>query len=82
MRLASGHSLPSALTSGYQLAFLVSAGLLATAAVLAAVLLRTRGPADGSGQAPGNGGAAVPEEVSSSPGTRQAPAPADRRAPA
>jgi EmrB/QacA subfamily drug resistance transporter len=39
-RLAAGQSLPEALTSGYHLAFLVAAGLLVTAAVLAAVLLR------------------------------------------
>lgn len=44
--LAAGHTLPAALTSGYHLAFLVSAGLLVLAAVLAAILLRA--PAEGS----------------------------------
>ena len=37
---ASGHSLTSALTSGYQLAFLVGAGCIALGFVLALVLLR------------------------------------------
>jgi MFS family permease len=39
--LADGHSLPSALTSGYQLAFLVGAGCVALGAAVALVTLRT-----------------------------------------
>jgi EmrB/QacA subfamily drug resistance transporter len=43
--LASGHDTASALTSGYHLAFLVAAGLVALAAVVAAVVLRSEAPA-------------------------------------
>ena len=43
--LASGHSTASALTGGYHLAFLVAAGLVALAAVVAAVVLRADAPA-------------------------------------
>ncbi|MFF7155791.1 MFS transporter [Streptomyces sp. NPDC008139] len=39
-RLAAGHSVPAALTSGYHLAFVVAAGLLVLGAAVAAVLLR------------------------------------------
>ncbi|MFJ2632648.1 MFS transporter [Streptomyces sp. NPDC087422] len=39
-KLAAGHSVPAALTSGYHLAFVVAAGLLALGAAVAAVLLR------------------------------------------
>jgi hypothetical protein len=42
---ADGHSLPSALTSGYQLAFLVGAACVALGAVLALLLLRPPAPA-------------------------------------
>jgi hypothetical protein len=38
---ADGHSLPAALTGGYQLAFLVGAACVALGAVLALALLRT-----------------------------------------
>ncbi len=41
--LADGHSLPSALTSGYQLAFLVGAGCVALGAAVALVTLRDAG---------------------------------------
>jgi EmrB/QacA subfamily drug resistance transporter len=41
---ADGHSLTSALTSGYQLAFLVGAGCIAVALVLAFALLRPPAP--------------------------------------
>jgi MFS family permease len=43
--LASGHGTASALTGGYHLAFLVAAGLVALAAVVAAVVLRADAPA-------------------------------------
>ncbi|MDX6596141.1 MAG: hypothetical protein QOE87_28 [Gaiellales bacterium] len=43
--VAHGHSLPSALTSGYQLAFLVGASCVALGAVLAFVMLRVPVPA-------------------------------------
>jgi Na+/melibiose symporter-like transporter len=43
--VAHGHSLPSALTSGYQLAFLVGASCVALGAVLAFVMLRAPVPA-------------------------------------
>jgi EmrB/QacA subfamily drug resistance transporter len=68
--IAAGRSLPEALTGGYHLAFLVAAGLLVAAAVLAAVMLRTPAGADG--------GAAVSGRTS--PGSRPAPDPTDRRA--
>ena len=42
--LADGHSLPSALTSGYQLAFLVGAACVALGAAVALVTLRTPSP--------------------------------------
>ena len=41
---ADGHSLTSALTSGYQLAFLVGAGCIAVALVLAFALCARRAP--------------------------------------
>jgi EmrB/QacA subfamily drug resistance transporter len=41
---ADGHSLPDALTGGYQLAFLVGAACVALGAVLALALLRTQPP--------------------------------------
>jgi MFS family permease len=53
-RLAAGHPLPAALTSGYHLAFLVAAGLLVFAAALAAVLLRPS--AGAASDSAGNGG--------------------------
>jgi MFS family permease len=68
--IAAGRSLPEALTGGYHLAFLVAAGFLVAAAVLAAVMLRTPADADG--------GAAVSGRTS--PGSRPAPDPMDRRA--
>jgi EmrB/QacA subfamily drug resistance transporter len=43
--VADGHSLPSSLTSGYQLAFLVGASCVALGAILAFVMLRTPSPA-------------------------------------
>ncbi len=43
--VADGHPVPSALTSGYQLAFLVGASCVALGAVLAYVMLRTPAPA-------------------------------------
>jgi EmrB/QacA subfamily drug resistance transporter len=43
--LAAGAGDPAALTAGYRLAFAVGAGLLATAFVVALVVLRPRGPA-------------------------------------
>ncbi|MFI0941007.1 DHA2 family efflux MFS transporter permease subunit [Streptomyces sp. NPDC021020] len=90
---AAGHPLRSALTSGYHLAFLVAAGLLAVAAAAAAVLLRapTRAgvlaaagaPADtavpADGVSPTDSGA-EPSGVSSSPGSRRAPERTDRTA--
>ena len=42
--VADGHALPSALTGGYQLAFLVGAACVALGAVLAYVMLRRRRP--------------------------------------
>jgi MFS family permease len=58
-RLAAGDRLPQALTSGYHLAFLTAAGLLAAATALAAVLLRpgatARGTAVDGGDADGGG---------------------------
>lgn len=79
-RLAAGDRLPQALTSGYHLAFLTAAGLLAAATVLAAVLLRTG--AAGRGTAGGGGGRRETSAaaVSSSRGNRRAPAPRERRA--
>jgi MFS family permease len=71
-RLATGHDLPAALTSGYHLAFLVAAGRLGAAALLAAVLLRTP-----SGAGAGGSG---PAPVSASRGSRPAPEPAGRTA--
>jgi EmrB/QacA subfamily drug resistance transporter len=55
-RLAAGHSQPAALTSGYHLAFLVAAGLLAAATAVAAVLLRRRTRAGGRGGPSGPAG--------------------------
>lgn len=91
--LSHGHSQPDALTGGYHLAFLVAAGLLALAALAAAVLLRTPvragGPAAGdagTGAAPGTGESADPaageaeEAVSSSPESHRVPEPRDRTA--
>jgi EmrB/QacA subfamily drug resistance transporter len=77
--VAAGHALPAALTSGYHLAFLVAAGLLAVATASAAVLLRAPvgGGADAQGQVVDG---SATEEVSASPGIRQAPEPTDRRA--
>jgi EmrB/QacA subfamily drug resistance transporter len=43
--VADGHTLPNALTSGYQLAFLVGAACVAVGLVLALVLHRPRAPA-------------------------------------
>ncbi|NJP42964.1 MFS transporter [Streptomyces sp. PRB2-1] len=91
--LSRGHSQPDALTGGYHLAFLVAAGLLALAALAAAVLLRAPvragGPAAGdagTGAAPGPGESAdaaageAEEVVSSSPETHRVPEPRDRTA--
>jgi EmrB/QacA subfamily drug resistance transporter len=47
-----GHALPSALTGGYQLAFLVGAALVGLGAVLAFVLLRTPPPVPASETVP------------------------------
>jgi EmrB/QacA subfamily drug resistance transporter len=69
-RLAAGQSLPEALTSGYHLAFLVAAGLLGAAAVLGAIMLRPQTGTDS--------GAAISGPTS--PGSRPAPEPTDRRA--
>jgi MFS family permease len=49
---ADGHSLASALTSGYQLAFLVGAGCIALGFVLALVLLRPPPPKAAHAAAP------------------------------
>jgi MFS family permease len=49
--LADGHSVPSALTSGYQLAFLVGAACVALGAAVALLMLRT--PARAAAAAPG-----------------------------
>ena len=49
--LADGHSLPSALTSGYQLAFLFGASCVALGAVLGYVMLRAPAPAMAPGPA-------------------------------
>jgi sugar phosphate permease len=81
-RLAAGRSQAAALTSGYHLAFVVAAALLGAATVLAAVLLRRP---QGRGATPGASGTngatdAAGGAVSASPGTRPAPAPADRTA--
>lgn len=82
---AAGHALPDALTSGYHLAFLVAAGLLAVATATAAVLLRTpvrpRVPVAGPAvEGPAAGEPGQEEPVSSSPGNRPAPEPRDRTA--
>ncbi|MFC4034120.1 MFS transporter [Streptomyces polygonati] len=69
-RIAAGQPLTEALTSGYHLAFLVAAGLLAAAALLAAVMLRTPGGPDGG----------TPVSGPTSRGSRPAPGPTDRRA--
>lgn len=50
---AAGAALPAALSGGYQLAFALGAGFAALAAVLGAVLLRTRLQPDPGAQAPG-----------------------------
>ena len=50
--VAGGHSLPSALTSGYQLAFLVGAACVALGLLLALVLLRPPPPVPAASQAP------------------------------
>jgi EmrB/QacA subfamily drug resistance transporter len=49
---ADGHSLPAALTGGYQLAFLVGAACVALGAVLALALLRTPPPPPAPGTEP------------------------------
>jgi EmrB/QacA subfamily drug resistance transporter len=49
---ADGHSLPSALTSGYQLAFLVGASCVALGAILAFFMLRAPAPAPAQASAP------------------------------
>ncbi|MBY8879153.1 DHA2 family efflux MFS transporter permease subunit [Actinacidiphila acidipaludis] len=75
-RLAAGTALRQALTSGYHLAFVAAAGLLAAATVIAGVLLRP--PArPGDGAAPPDDPAAA---VSASRGSLRAPEPTDRRA--
>ncbi|NYI04715.1 MFS transporter [Allostreptomyces psammosilenae] len=56
--LASGHGEAEALTSGYHLAFGVGAGLLVTAFVVAATVLRQ--PRRTSGRAPSDGTAGTP----------------------
>ncbi len=48
--LAAGDSPASALTGGYQLAFLVAAGFVAVAVVLALVVLRPEGPSAEAGE--------------------------------
>ncbi|NUS09982.1 MAG: DHA2 family efflux MFS transporter permease subunit [Streptomyces sp.] len=84
---AAGHPLHAALTSGYHLAFLVAAGLLAVAAGAAAVLLRTpvrdgvlptAGPVASGG--PAQTAAQSAGELNSIPGSRRAPEPRDRTA--
>jgi ABC-type spermidine/putrescine transport system permease subunit II len=47
--VADGDSVPSALTSGYQLAFFVGAACVALGAILAFFLLRTPAAAPGEG---------------------------------
>jgi len=76
-RLAAGQRLPEALTSGYHLAFLVAAGLLAAATVLGAVLLRDPSRTQNDPQS-GAEGAAVSGPTSQ--GNRPEPGPTDRRA--
>ncbi|SEN42527.1 DHA2 family efflux MFS transporter permease subunit [Actinacidiphila rubida] len=81
-RLAAGAPLPQALTSGYHLAFLTAAGLLAAATVIAAALLRPPArPADGrtGGHGPAVRGP-VDRTLSASPGNPPAPGPTDRTA--
>jgi EmrB/QacA subfamily drug resistance transporter len=51
--LADGHSLPSALTSGYQLAFLVGAACVALGGVVALITLRTPAPSAAAARATG-----------------------------
>ncbi|MEW1861198.1 MFS transporter [Streptomyces sp. NBC_00669] len=79
-RLAAGRTATTALADGYHLAFVVAAGLLTAAAVLAGVLLRTPAGQAPAGQSPT--GTAGPDElgVSSSRGSRPAPGPAGRKA--
>jgi EmrB/QacA subfamily drug resistance transporter len=93
-RTAAGAALPDALTSGYHLAFVIAAGLLGTAALLAAVLLRpgrpvvavTGGPGGTDGESEtgtvggGVSGTGGVSGSSASPGSRPAPGPTDRRA--
>jgi EmrB/QacA subfamily drug resistance transporter len=89
-RTAAGAALPDALTSGYHLAFVIAAGLLGTAALLAAVLLRpgrpvaaVTGASGGTGGASEAGGVSEPGGVSgssASPGSRPAPGPTDHTA--
>jgi predicted MFS family arabinose efflux permease len=79
-RLAAGAALPRALTDGYHLAFLAAAGLMATATVIAAVLLRTPAPR-GGGRAPAEEPPlTAAQAVSASRGSRRAPEPTDRTA--
>jgi MFS family permease len=58
--LASGHSPASALTDGYQLAFLVAAGLVVGAVLLALTVLRSEAAAAAELQAEGEIGDAEP----------------------
>jgi EmrB/QacA subfamily drug resistance transporter len=58
--LASGHSPASALTDGYQLAFLVAAGLVVGAVLLALTVLRSEAAATAELQAEGEIGDAEP----------------------
>ncbi|SEG44692.1 drug resistance transporter, EmrB/QacA subfamily [Actinacidiphila yanglinensis] len=79
-RLAAGRSATAALADGYHLAFVVAAGLLVAAALLAGVLLRTpAGRTAGDLTTAGEQDADGPA-VSSSPGTRPAPGRSGRTA--
>ena len=79
-RLAAGRTATTALADGYHLAFVVAAGLLTAAAVLAGVLLRTPAGRTPSGPAPTDTAEPDAPGVNSSRGSRPAPGPAGRRA--
>jgi hypothetical protein len=79
--LAGHHTQTAALTSGYHLAFLIAAGLVAAAGAVAAVLLRAPAAGGPSDSGPATFTAEADSgSLSASPGTRPVSEPADRKA--
>jgi MFS family permease len=73
-RIATGDPVPQALTSGYHLAFVTAAGLLAVATALAAALLRTAGRDRTGAAAAGTGAAATAGDMEGTDETADAAA--------